>query len=102
VPQHLAAVNGNKKVILSWNAVRVPDGTVVYHIYYRDVTTGGAGAAWIGADCPGATSSPCPYGKTVAEAGFLTNGDHYQFSVKSSDFAGESAQSKIVDGYPTS
>ncbi|SNY25870.1 fibronectin type III domain-containing protein [Paractinoplanes atraurantiacus] len=88
-PKGLKAKPGNGEAYLSWRSVG--DG-IWYYVYSRNVTKGGA-----------FTRSQYPVSNgTSFTAGYLTNGDTYEFYVTAiGDFGAESEPSETVQAEPT-
>ncbi|WP_229075297.1 fibronectin type III domain-containing protein [Actinoplanes sp. DH11] len=87
-PRNLKAVARNGEVDLSWNSV---GAGVWYYVYSRNVTKN-----------QGFTRSQYPISNgTTFTAGYLTNGDTYEFYVTAiGDFGTESAPSETVQAEP--
>ncbi|WP_161962387.1 fibronectin type III domain-containing protein [Nocardioides speluncae] len=78
---------GNGELWFAWN----PSATanVYYWIEMRDVT---AGEGW--------RRMPYPTPNTRFEAKYLTNGHYYEFRVRATNAAGDSAPSNVIQGRP--
>jgi hypothetical protein len=86
-PTGLSAKPGDGKALLRWKASSTPG--VSYWVFTRDETTG---QAW--------KKLPIPLSGTAMTAGYLYNGHTYQFLIKATNVAGDSAGSNVASARP--
>ncbi|MFK4243428.1 fibronectin type III domain-containing protein [Micromonospora chokoriensis] len=87
-PSGLTATAGDGKVILNWTAS--PTGGSWYQVYLRNAS---AGQSWQKVGTPVTTCC-------TMTAGYLTNGDVYEFKVTTINGAGESTPTSVASARP--